>query len=376
MTKNFRHHFTTLISCSMALLTAALMQSCSMMEDNLPECLTQVRLHIKYDYNIDRADMFHDQVGQVRIFVIDSNTNTVLKDTTVSNRDNNNAIVNNPDRYFSVTFNDLPLGRNITFMAMALDKPYDMCMAHQEDKFFGTFPALGESKTKLQMHLTHSATADANGLYKVTAPKEGLDILWMGHTTTPISTPKNNYSNTTIDDTISMVRDTKFLNIALFNLDEDKKADMRSEDYRIEIEYNNCTLGWDNELIPHANLLYTPHTQWTTQNLDADGNIERSAARYEISFSRLMASGADPTKAAKLRIIRNSDNEVIANLNLPSYLAAGRSAYAWYNYSEQEYLDREHHYSLDFFLKGDSWQFLNVNINIAPWVIRRDHIWM
>lgn len=376
MTKFLTYRFTVLISFSLALLTAVLMQSCSMMEDDLPECRTEVRLHLKYDYNMDRADMFHDQVGQVRIFVIDNATNTVIKDTVVSNRDNNNAIVNNKDRYFNVTFTDLPINREVTFMAVALDKPYDVCQAHQQDKFVGTFPALGESKTKLQMHLTHSEQADANGLHKVTAPSEGLDILWMGHTTTAIATPKNNYSNTIVDDTISMVRDTKFLNIALFNLDEDKKADMKHEDYRIEIEYNNCLLGWDNELIPHATLLYTPHAQWTTENLDSDGNVERTAARYEISFSRLMASDVDPTKAAKLRIIRNSDNEVIANLNLPSYLAAGRTAYAWYNYSDQEYLDREHNYSLDFFLKGDSWQYLNVRINITPWVIRQDNIWM
>lgn len=375
MTKNQFHKHNILAICMM-MLTSMLTVGCSMMEENLPECITQVRVSIKYDYNIDRADMFHDQVGEVRLFVIDHATDNVICDTIVSNRDNFNAIRQNNDRYFTVVFTNLPANKQYTFMAMALQRPYDETMQHAEDKFVGTFPAMNTNKTGLSVHLTHSNTPDERGLYKVAAPQCGLDTLWMGHTTSPITVPATAYSNLIICDTISMVRDTKYLNIGLFNLDDDKKALMRHEDYRIEIEDNNCSLGWDNELTKHVALLYTPHAQWTVKNLDADGNVERTSARYEISFSRLMASGVDPTKAAKLRIIRNSDDAVVANLNLPSYLAAGRSAYSWYNYSEQEYLDREYRYNLDLFLKGDSWSYMNININITPWVIRRDNIWL
>lgn len=375
MTKTTFHFYKFLTLC-MVMLTAILTVGCSMMEEDLPECITQVRVSIKYDYNIDRADMFHDQVGEVRLFVIDYATNNVVRDTIVSNRDNFNAIRENSDRYFTVVFTDLPGNRKYTFMAMALQRPYDETMQHAADKFVGTFPKMNASKTDFNVHLTHNGTPDERGLHKVTAPDCGLDTLWMGHTTTPITVPEDPYSHIIVCDTVSMVRDTKYLDIALFNLDDDKKAQMRHEDYRIEIEDNNCQLAWDNELIKHAQLLYTPHAQWTVENLDAEGNVERTSARYEISFSRLMASGIDPTKAAKLRIIRNSDNELIANLNLPSYLAAGRSAYSWYFYSEQEYLDREHDYKLDLFLKGDSWLYLNVKVNITPWVIRRDNIWL
>ena len=37
------------------------------------------------------------------------------------------------------------------------------------------------------------------------------------------------------------------------------------------------------------------------------------------------------------------------------------------NYSAQEFLDREYDYKLDFFLKGDQWQYMQLGISILDW---------
>lgn len=375
----------------MAMLTAVILNSCTaIMDDDLPECKAIVNVCLKYDYNLERGDLFHDQVGWVRVFVVDADTKAVVRDTVVSNRDNADIIRQDRNRYYKITFTDLPLGRKYSFVAMSLQRPYDETMAHKEDKFIANFPQKGESIKDFKVHLSHATTPNPDETYSVTAPACGLDTLWISFDpklsdqdnyidSCYVELPKTIQAHYSVTDTVCMMRDTKYLNIALHNVDEDKAAQMRHEDYRIEIVDNNCSLAWNNNVISHNKLLYTPHAQWTTENISSEGIVERTAARYEISFSRLMLY-TNPAKGqnAIMQIIRNSDNMVIASIDLPQTLAAGRNYYSWIKYKGerglQEYLDRKHQYDLDFFLKGDTWLYMNIKINITPWVIRKQHI--
>lgn len=343
-----------------------------MMTEDLQPCETLVQLHFKYDYNIPRADMFSDHVGEVRLFVIDDATNNVVKETVVSNRDNGDAIKNHPDdQFFKVVMNDLTPGQSYRFAAIALQRPYDETLSHQEDKFVGTLPASGNLVTDLQMKLTRSNVPDSQDRYEVVAPGCGLDTLWMGHTTKAIKIPQNT-GMYTINDTISMVRDTKYLSLTLRQLDN--PTEISDEDFRIEITDANGWLGWDNELIADQTLLYTPHQQWTTEVLSSEGDVTERAAHFDISFSRLMYyTGAMASKNASLRIFRVSDNEKVVDINLASILSQGRNAFEIYNYSPQEYLDREYDYDLDFFLKGGDWQYISVKVNVMAWAIRIQH---
>ena len=62
----------------------------------------------------------------------------------------------------------------------------------------------------------------------------------------------------------------------------------------------------------------------------------------------------------------NIDKKKLFLMNLPYILAQGRTAYE-YIYPPQEYLDREHDYHLDFLLKGDSWAYCDIVINVLSW---------
>lgn len=367
---------------SLLLAVALTMTSCTaIMDDELQPCKTTVRVHLKYDYNIPRADMFSDHVGEVRLFVVDDKTNAVVKDTTVSNRDNLYAIKHHPQsQTFHIDFTDLPNGGTYRFVAYALQKPYDETQQHNADKFIIASPQRGGNVTTLESRLSRSATADAAGRYPVTAPDCGLDTLWMGHTMRPITLPAENVAMVVINDTVSMVRDTKYLTLRLHNVDDDKKTQISADDFTIEITDRNGLLGWNNELL-HAKdnnkLLYTPFDKCTVEYLGRteqspydDVVIEREA-QYELSFSRLMFyGGIQNMDNARLVINRKSDSKLIADINLPYYLAAGRGAYAKYNYSEQEYLDREYDYDMDLYLKGDTWQSVKINVAVMAWSIR------
>ena len=51
----------------------ASMASCAMMETDRSDCPTGHYITFKYDYNIQRSDMFNDHVGGVTVYVFDEN---------------------------------------------------------------------------------------------------------------------------------------------------------------------------------------------------------------------------------------------------------------------------------------------------------------
>ena len=53
------------------LISGALTASCDMMHDETDDCPTGLYLSFKYDYNLQRADMFNDHVGAVSVYVFD-----------------------------------------------------------------------------------------------------------------------------------------------------------------------------------------------------------------------------------------------------------------------------------------------------------------
>ena len=53
------------------LAAAATLSSCDMMTEDRDDCPTGLYLTFKYDYNLQRADMFGDHVGAVDVYVFD-----------------------------------------------------------------------------------------------------------------------------------------------------------------------------------------------------------------------------------------------------------------------------------------------------------------
>jgi len=76
--------------------------------------------------------------------------------------------------------------------------------------------------------------------------------------------------------------------------------------------------------------------------------------------------------------IRNKKTgENVAMLNLPYILCTGRMAYEMYNYSPQEYLDREYDYRLELWLKNGRWvkgSFISVCVDVLSWARRIQYV--
>lgn len=339
------------------------------------DCENEVYVHLKYDYNIQRADMYAEHAGYAIIFALDENEKVVAQQTV---QKNNAPLMENP-----VKFSGLQPGR-YHFVAMAMQRPYQELGAQNGARFRATLPQVGSSIQELEVKLDREATPDALGFHAVNAPSQGLDTLWIGHSTGILDVTKPYADKSIYRDTISLVRDTKYLNLTLHQLED--RAGIFDEDFTVRITDANGWLGWNNELKADDKLLYTPHAQWTTalsQNgvpymsqeealqAPAHDPIVERAAHYEISFSRLMYyAAASQGRNAVLQIARRQDGSVVAEINLPYYLAFARNAYALQHYSPQEYLDREYQYYMDFFLEKGKWAYMSLHVNILPWVMR------
>lgn len=358
-----------------------------MMHPDLKDCPTGLYVRFVYDYNTQRADMFKDHVGHVKLYVYDEQGRKVAE-REVSNTDTDRPL----KQYgYAIHFEngELPDGR-YRLQAVAMQRDWEEALATKGAKYRRNNP---ETHTDLKVTLDHPADKHpATGCHHVDAsaplntlwhtlkvmsyePMDGDRVPGMQETSKPYTiypiedqyvTVKEGYATYA---TVSLVRDTKHLNVSIRQLDD--PTNVAHSDFEVTITDANAEVGHDNELTSDHPLLYAPYSAWTS-TFDQGGITRAGAdtyrtAYYNMMFNRLVYDEKDLDSNARLRIVNKETGAVVADVNLTATLAQGRQAYAQYAYSHQEYLDREYDYRLDFILKGDKWLYCDLVINVLSW---------
>ena len=345
------------IICHLTFSTA-LLASCSIMQEDrsdCPTCYNPVHLVLKYDYNIHRADMYADHVRQATCYIVDNNGIIVAKDeaTVPAGQKMPNAF----------NFEDLPEG-NYRAYAVATTPPISKPTS-STIRIAVPSLSIGDAISKLQPNIPRAAAPSADGRYDVPSTLP-LDTLWMGHSAQTFHLQ----DHVAALDTVSLVRDTKNLNIMLAQ--QTNPTDNGHSRYDVVITDENGLLDCDNNVLPDQPLTYRPYASWTTETtttstVGTDSVVARTA-HFDLSFGRLM-SHSDATKNARLIIRNREDGKIIVDLDLVHILSLVRNALNR-NYSTQEYLDREYDYYLDFVLIGNQWKELAIHINLLSWAFR------
>jgi hypothetical protein len=361
------------------LFAAMLMDSCGMMTEDLSDCPTGLYVNFVYDYNIQRADMFKDHVGGLTLYVYDESDHVVAQ-RTVSGSD--------LQRYgYNIHFTEQEVAPDHQYrlVAVAMQKDWKQASTSTGYKVTGS-----DNRMSLHVSLAHQ-TGTPYGSVSNAAP---LDTLW--HTLTTLKTDGENLpaatryhlaSDGTVTSngiegvtvvrgeptyaTVSLIRDTKHLNLALREIDTPE--DVNDEDFEVFIIDANTEVNYINNVVtPGDSVVYRPYAQWTT-TIEGQGNIATDrSAHYDMMFNRLMYN-TTINKNAVLCIRNKKLNENVAMLNLPYILCTGRMAYEIYSYSPQEYLDREYDYRLELWLKNGRWEkgaFISVCIDVLSWARR------
>lgn len=380
---NVRH----IIQKSMlAMMAAVTMSSCDMMTEDRDDCPEGLYVNFVYDYNTQRADMFKDHVGGLTLYVYDESDRLVAQRTVSGSELKAYG--------YSIHFTEQELAPDHTYrlQVVAMQKDWQAALQTNGAKYRKTDMSIGDQRSKLVISLDREASNLPQ--YSLVPNEAPLDTLW--HTLTTLNATAANqpaatqYHLTNSGDvqtngietikvvsgepnyaTVSLIRDTKHLNISLREIDHPESVN--HEDYEVFILDANGDLDYQNNLIqPAAPLIYLPYAQWTT-SYDGEGTIGvQNSAHYDLMFNRLMYSPT-PDEGAVLCIRKKSTGQDIAVLNLTEILSEGRTAFEIYNYSPQEYLDREYDYRLELFLKGEQWEtlsYLYVCIDVLSWAKR------
>jgi len=357
-----------------------------MMTEDRDDCPEGLYVNFVYDYNTQRADMFKDHVGGLTLYVYDDSDHLVAQ-RTVSGSELRQYGYN-----IHFTEQELAPGHQYRLQAVAMQKDWDAALSTTGAKYRKTDMKQGADRQSLTVSLDRKATTQPP--YFQVPYDTPLDTLW--HTLTTLSATAANQPAATryhqladgsiqsngIEQvtltageptyaTVSLVRDTKHLNISLREIDHPEAVN--HEDYEVFIVDDNGDIDYQNNLVrPTDSLIYRPYAQWTT-TYDGNGTIGvQRSAHYDLMFNRLMHNPT-PKENAVLCIRKKSTGQDIAVLNLPEILSEGRTAFEIYSYSPQEYLDREYDYRLELFLKGEKWQtlsYLYVCIDVLSWAKR------
>ena len=330
----------------------SMLSSCNdLMHDDLPSCDMGVDLQFKYDYNVQRADMFKDHVGGLSVFVYDEQGNFIAR------HDAYNDATSQPlkDPNYAMRINLEP--GKYRFATFAFQKKYEDALAQPGAKFQIALPQQGDNITALHARLDREQG-------KVNNQSQPLDTLWQGLSNELVEVKDLQVTR----HTIGLVRDTKQLTISLHQTDE--PANINADDFSYQITNANGDISYDNSLLPDEELTYTPYYTWTTEFKDTEGNVKERTAHAALMFSRLIWHPVEENdKNAILTITNKTTGEEVARINLADCLAQGRGAFERH-YSAQEFLDREYDYKLDFFLQGNQWKYMQLSISILDWVKR------
>ena len=337
-----------------ALVSLALLTGCDMMKEDEDTTNCGLFVTFKYDYNLQRADMFGDHVGGVTLYVFDSDGRFVR--TYESNNIPAMSMMLDGVHVHAMQILDLPDGQ-YRFIALANQKSYDATLATPGAKYHRSTLNIGDSNENLKVKLDRIAGNPAQ--VSNVAP---LDTLWHGMSgveTVEVKSTKKTITN------ISMVRDTKMLTIGLHNLDD--PTDISTDEFEYFITNDNGYLAYNNDLLSDEQLVYTPYMKWDTYSEDSEN--EYTVAHACLMFNRLVWS-EQADKNAKLIIRNKQTGKEVCNINLTSFLAQGRNAYDLFAYSRQEYLDRAYDFYMDFFIRNDKWQYVELRINVLSWALR------
>lgn len=344
-------------------MTLVLFSSChDYWHQDYSDCPYGVYVKFKYDYNLQRADMFRDHVGQVTLYVFDENGRFVTSQSET------NTALSSPlkDPNYVMHVENLKPGK-YQFLALAGQNDYAQQLLTNRAKFVRTQPSDGDDIRKLEVNLDHESRGEYDEVANHSLP---LDTLWHGKLLDGVEV----YSQKPSYATVSLIRDTKKINVTLRELNDPTTMDVN--DYTMTITDHNARILWDNSLDESRTLVYTPHATWNTSDQeggtasDVNGNPLPGVgkiAHADFMTSRILKHD-DIEKDGRLTVVSKETGKAVIDVNLPDLLSRLRTSEE-YTYSAQEFLDRAYDYKLQFFLQNGKLKYcyITISVNVLSW---------
>lgn len=356
-------------ACLLAVMLLCTTTACTdWMYDDRSGCEHGLWLSFSYDYNLQHVDMI-DQVGSVGVFVYDDQGAFV---TSYIEPDIHRGT--EPYRMYL----DLPEG-DYQFLAIAQQREFEDVAAGPGAKFQWLTPHVGDQMTDFNLTLRYTVVDEE---YAIVENKGlPLDTIWHGFNASPVHVPADRYAETTL----SLMRDTKSISIAMREIDEPAKMDVNNYDFYIShpdliMNFNPQTYDLEAQE-GQRRAIYTPYATWNTSDADIDadtrtdtGNLAPGrTAHADFMTSRIFVHD-NIEDNARLTIRRRDTGKDIIVADLCNLIGQLRNYDETQRYTLQEFLDRGYDFRLTFFLQGDEWQYVDVSIGVLGWSKRIQNV--
>lgn len=365
MAKFINNNWFKLVCFSAIALTT--MSSCIKEDmDDCPPAISKVALQFDYTYNVKQADAFVAEVKNINVYAFDENGK--FFDSYIESREKF-------ETGHTMEITGLKDGK-YTFVCLARDR--QVMSRAEDDEMEFSFASLTPGVSTID-DLTERMGKD-NG-EEIKNDKE-FAALYTAKTQVDFQRlNQNGNEGTVVTSTLSLMKCTKTYRIVLLPYENDQ-ADFKPENFDVRIEGSAAWLDHKGEKVKNEGITYLPYNMERRANYDGahtEVNEEPvdQALIYDLSSSRMFerqndrraVRDGDKNNYDDKRIIitdlRDKDNPIeLFNHSLPWFLAlCGEKVNP--NWDDQEYLDREDHYVLMFYVsdKRDYNMITKVNVN-------------
>ena len=365
MAKFINNNWFKLVCFSAIALTT--MSSCIKEDmDDCPPAISKVALQFDYTYNVKQADAFAAEVKNINVYAFDENGK--FFDSYIESREKF-------ETGHTMEITGLKDGK-YTFVCLARDR--QVMSRAEDDEMEFSFASLTPGVSTIN-DLTERMGKD-NG-EEIKNDKE-FAALYTAKTQVDFQRlNQNGNEGTVVTSTLSLMKCTKTYRIVLLPYENDQ-ADFKPENFDVRIEGSAAWLDHNGEKVKNEGITYLPYNMERRANYDGahtEVNEEPvdQALIYDLSSSRMFerqsdrraVRDGDKSKYDDKRIIitdlRDKDHPIeLFNHSLPWFLAlCGEKVNQ--NWDDQEYLDREDHYVLMFYVsdKRDYNMITKVNVN-------------
>lgn len=365
MAKFINNNWFKLVCFSAIALTT--MSSCIKEDmDDCPPAISKVALQFDYTYNVKQADAFAAEVKNINVYAFDENGK--FFDSYIESREKF-------ETGHTMEITGLKDGK-YTFVCLARDR--QVMSRAEDDEMEFSFASLTPGVSTID-DLTVRMGKDNSE--EIKNDKE-FAALYTAKTQVDFQRlNQNGNEGTVVTSTLSLMKCTKTYRIVLLSYENDQ-ADFKPENFDVRIEGSAAWLNHNGEKVKNEGITYLPYNMERRANYDGahtEVNEEPvdQALIYDLSSSRMFerqsdrraVRDGDKSKYDDKRIIitdlRDKDNPIeLFNHSLPWFLAlCGEKVNQ--NWDDQEYLDREDHYVLMFYVsdKRDYNMITKVNVN-------------
>lgn len=360
--------------CRLAFISAiALTSLASCVKEDLDDCqvpaTSKVALLFDYTYNTKEADAFSAEVKDLNVYVFDHDGKFI--DSYMENS-------NKFETGHTMEISDLKDGK-YTFVCLARDRQ-PITRTPEDEMEFSFAPLTPGVSTiddlTVKMGKPNSKEAIENN--------KDFAALYTAQTEVDFKhLDEQGKEGNVVMGKLSLMKCTKNYRIVLLPYDNHQTGFI-PENFDVRIEGSAAWLDHQGKKVKNEAITYLPYNQEHRTNYDGENTLIENepvdqALVYDLASSRMFERESDGVRTSEKneyddkRIIitdlRDKENpKVVFNHSLP-WLLALYGEHFHKNWNAQEYLDREDHYALIFYVPDSRDYNLDAKVKVNGWVL-------